>query len=221
MKKMVFTGLIVGAAIVAGLLFGSVAQAQSIGVQLVGGGGGGGANTSMGATEVAGAVVRQMNWNPVTGAAGAGVALEDSNGMPTPAVVTFFGSANTWSFNIPDMPGDNRLMRGYIDTTATSPTVVVINNVPYANYDVYLYADGDNGGSTRQGVYYVNSLLDNQICVDPAGQNFNGTYINGQNYLVFPNQTHHMCIILVQPDQSVGGFRAALNGIQIVNHTGD
>jgi hypothetical protein len=223
MQKTVFRGLSLGAAILAGMLSGPAARGD-IAIQFVGGGGGID-NTPMDPSEVAGAVVRQMNWNPAQKAAGGDIALMDDMGLSSGATLEYYSSANTWAVPITDVPGDIRLMRGYLDTTATSTTVVVISGIPYAKYDVYLYSRGD-GTDDRQGLFFVNDLEgDNgQTCFNPGGDFFIGTYVLGQNYLVFSAQTSSELVIFATPDPNfnngAGGFRAPLNGVQIVNTSG-
>ena len=231
MKKTLSLSLIVGGVALAGMLFGPVSPAaaqapHSIGIQFVGGGGSGGANTDMGPNEMAGAVVVQSHWNPAengTNETATGlvpIPLVDSTGAMTSATLEFFASSNTWSNAIADMPGDARLMRGYLDTTTISGTVVIITGVPYASYDVYLYTLGDTG-EDRQGAYFVNSLANRQTTFDPANSIFMGVYIPGQNYAVFHNQSAATLEILAQADQTFpttsGIKRAPLNGIQIVD----
>jgi hypothetical protein len=226
MKKTLSLSLLVGAVVLAAMLFGTAAQAQSIGIQFVGGGGSGGANTDMGPNEMAGAVVVQSHWNPAENATNetatglVPIPLTDSTGAVTTATLEFFASANTWSNAIADMPGDARLMRGYLDSTTTSGTVAIITGVPYASYDVYLYTLGDTG-EDRQGAYFVSTLATRQTTFDPANSIFTGVYIAGQNYTVFHNQHAQTLMVLAQGDQTFattsGIKRAPLNGIQIVN----
>jgi hypothetical protein len=215
-------GLLLVAATLAGMLVGSVARAD-IAIQFVGGIQGGQTNTAMGPGETAGAVVRQANWNAMSGAQGFDIALADDQGNVTPAVLEIFASANTWAESIADTPGDFRLMRGYLDTADTDFTLVVISGIPYATYDVYLYSRGD-GFNDRQGLFYVNDLEgDNpQACLNTGGDFFDGTYKLGHNYLIFPGQSSSELIIFATPDPDFnGGKRAPLNGIQIVNTSGN
>src|SRR5262249_56617020 len=104
-----------GAALLAGMICGSVARAD-IAIQFVGGGGGV-TTTPMAPSETAGAVVRQANWNPVQNAAGGDIALTDDQGNDSGAILEYYSGSNTWAVPIVDNPGDIRLMRGYLATT--------------------------------------------------------------------------------------------------------
>jgi hypothetical protein len=223
-----FRSLILAAALLAVMLCGSVARAD-IAIQFVGGINGGQMNTPMAPSEVAGAVIRQMNWNPIgdgtgTNAKGGDIALMDDQGNSSGATLEWFSGNNWWAVPIVDSPGDIRLMRGYLDSSDQSTTIVIVSGIPYATYDVYLYSRGD-GGSDRQGLFYVNDLeLDNpQPIFNPGGLFFIGDYVLGQNYAVFPGQTGGSDLIVfatADPNFPGGGFRAPLNGVQIVNTSG-
>ena len=176
----------------------------------------------MDASETAGAVVQQANWNPMQGPQGFDVPLVDDQGNATTAVLELYACPNTWAQNINDTPGDFRMMRGYLDTADTDITIVVISGVPYATYDVYLYSRGDGFGD-RQGLFYVNDLeADNpNTILNTGGDFFDGTYEPGNNYTVFPGQSGEL-VIFATPDPTFnGGKRAPLNGIQIVNASGN
>ena len=71
----------------------------------------------------------------------------------SPAVASWT-SANTWaallaggaaSAKIPD----RRLFHGYIESRATTGASVIVSNIPYVSYDVYVYVAG--GGSGQVG----------------------------------------------------------------------
>src|SRR5262245_30275 len=123
------------------------------------------------ATDFAGAFYYNLgNWNnvpDVTGApnpfpglndatmvpGGTGVSnLRDNFGSPTTANVMWLAN-NTWDINTARDNANRRMMHGYLDTSNTSTTAVVVDNIPYANYEVVLYFDGDNGGTSRVGQY--------------------------------------------------------------------
>src|SRR5687767_7707153 len=79
----------------------------------------------MACTEVAG-VVPRPNWNNAPGNAGLYLPLVDHTGASLPNCYLLYGSNNTWTTGIPDQPGDNRLMGGYLDTTANDSTFVIV-----------------------------------------------------------------------------------------------
>ncbi|MBV9085651.1 MAG: cellulase family glycosylhydrolase, partial [Acidobacteriaceae bacterium] len=111
--------------------------------------------TPMSLTEMAG-VVPQQNWNGAYGNSGSLGSLVDKSGSTTGAQVTWAAS-NMWYTSTPDQPGDFRMMRGYLDNTNTSPTIVTVSQLPnaFAHYDVYVYFDGGNGTVERLGNYRI------------------------------------------------------------------
>ncbi len=120
---------------------------------------------------------------------------------------------------------DAHLMKGYLDTTNQSETIVVISGIPYNVYDVYIYTSGDNGNNDRQGLFAVNDFTfqSPHTCFDPSGEIFGittTTYTLGQEYTVFAAETGATLVVSATPDQSFGtggGVRAPLNAIQIVS----
>ncbi|MCU1241448.1 MAG: hypothetical protein JWO71_2174, partial [Candidatus Acidoferrum typicum] len=121
----------------------------TIGINFVGG------NTNMAASETAG-VVAQNNWNNANRASSPSpLSLVNQTGSPTSATVSWT-SDNTWTLSsVLDQAGNNRMMRGYLDTGNAHPTVVTVANLNSGTYNIYVYADGDNGTSTRTGSYQL------------------------------------------------------------------
>ncbi len=109
--------------------------------------------TPMASTETAG-VVSQQDWNGAYGNSGVFSKLLDNRGVATDAEVTWAAS-NMYYTNIPDQPGNFRMMKGYLDNTNTSFTSVQVTGIPsiYSKYDVYVYFDGGNGSTTRSANY--------------------------------------------------------------------
>jgi hypothetical protein len=183
---------------------------------------------AMDPSEVAGAVP-DANWNnaignfqPVSGP------LNDQDGNPVDGTTMGYGgSPGTGAREddgLPDAPGDSRMMEGYLDTDTTSITVVQVNGLSqFAPYDVYLYFSGDTHDG-RHGFYTV-VAAGTQTGTDVAP--FDGTYTqdvgNGGNYILFTGVTGYQLLVLVSaqsPDNFDNGFRAPLNGIQIVPEAG-
>ena len=52
-----------------------------------------------------------------------------------------------------DQAGNRRLMKGYLDPSSASRASVTVAGLASGTYDVYVYADGDNGGASRTGTY--------------------------------------------------------------------
>ena len=115
-----------------------------------------GLDVAMASTEIAG-VIAEPNWNNASGASSSSpLALVNDTGTATTATVTW-NSNNTWSTPITDQPGNARMMKGYLDTGNTTTTTVTVAGLPSsaAGYQVYVYADGDNGSATRTGTYQI------------------------------------------------------------------
>ncbi|MBX6312591.1 MAG: PEP-CTERM sorting domain-containing protein [Isosphaeraceae bacterium] len=194
--------------------FGPAARAEPlIGINFAGGGGPGSPST-LNPTDLAG-VVPQMFWNNAAGASGVLANLsgaEDGTPVATAISVTW-SSNNTWSTGIPLTTPNNRLMEGYLDTGSTTHTLVTVSGIPLSVYDVYVYTDGDNP-ETRVGSYTIAGVT--QTTTDPAGVNFNGTFILGQNYTVFTGLTGSSFTLDATPLAVGGAPRAPVNGVQIV-----
>ncbi len=185
--------------------------------------------TPMDPSESAG-VIPDSNWNNASGnvAYGAGP-LNDQNGNAVSGTSLTYVSNNTWATGIPYAPGDSSLMSGYLDSTnnGTQPTVVVVTGLSgLAPYDIYVYYSGDTH-DTRHGFYTVPGL-GTQEGLDNAP--FDGsTYIQdsagtGGNYLLFLGGTSDTLVLLANSqnpnDSTDNGFRAPIDGIQIVPEGG-
>ena len=170
--------------------------------------------------ETTAGVVPQANWNEVTEATGTQLNLRDSEGARTSVSVEWEAN-NAWSIS-PGVEngGNNGLMNGYLDTTNVSETVVTLRNVPFARYDVIVYADGDGQG--REGRYSVNG---NQI--DPLSDNSNwgfpGTFQKvpteggSGNYALWSDLAGSLITVRAKANNDGAGVRAPINAIQIVS----
>ncbi|HEY0074454.1 MAG TPA: hypothetical protein VGB77_10150, partial [Abditibacteriaceae bacterium] len=194
-----------------------------ISLNFVGGSSANGTPALMGNTESAG-VVKVTNWNNLTGNSGTKGSLLSAGGSAVVGSVTWSSNA-TGSQNITETAGDRRLMKGFVDTSNTSNTTVTISGLgaPYTTngYDVYVYADGDNGTATRSGTYKIGTR--SYICTDAAGAAFSGSYALGSNrngnYMIFPNVTGTSFSLTATPGTSSDATkRAPINGLQIVAH---
>ena len=196
----------------------AVIGSGTISVNFVGGGGTT-VPSPMAPTEVAG-VSPVANWNNLTGTGGSVTALLDSAGGTTSAAVTVSGVPNTWSSAVPDNPGNQRLMVGYLDTNNTSTTSVTLSGLsPTKTYLIYAYAARDGGGSA--GIYSVgaqsfamttdifNGTFTQSTATDPAKPTFG-------NYVVFQVTGQAAYTVTATPDITTGGFRAPLNGVQAI-----
>jgi Bacterial Ig domain len=181
-----------------------------------------GTGTAMGATESAG-VVAKPNWNNATGATrSTPLALLDETGAASGASVTWT-SNNTWSTPITDQAGNRRMMKGYLDTTTSSTTTVTVSSLPSGPYDVYVYADGDNGSASRSGGYTISGAGITTTTVtltDAANTNFNTAFTQAANsngnYVKFSITAAGFTLTALPGTASDGNKRAPLNGLQIV-----
>ena len=191
----------------------------AISVDFQGGSVNNGYPSAMTATEYAGQVVAN-NWNIAGGSVGTVSTLAQSEGALTAASVTW-ACGNTWSTPITESPGDNRMMKGYLDNSSTTNTMVTVTNLPsaYTNngYSVYVYCDGDNGGSAKTGIYTIGSM--SYSATDNANASYSGTYVQANNsagnYVVFSNLTASGFTLVA----STVSTRAPVNAIQVVANT--
>jgi fibronectin type 3 domain-containing protein len=193
-----------------------------ISVNFQGGSSANGTPSAMAATEYAGAAALN-NWNNAGATTSGTVAsLKQNDGTTTTASVTW-SCNDLWSTPITESPGDYRMMKGYLDTSQSSTTVVTVTNLPsaYTNngYSVYVYFDGDNGSSQKVGRYSVGTMTNWPS--DGGNANFSGTFNQAWdtvgNYLVFGNLTSSGFTLQASgwPLNS-SGVRAPVNAIQVV-----
>ena len=179
-----------------------------------------GTATSMGSTEVAGAIPLS-NWNQITAASGSGFALLDSTGSSTGATLTW-SAADNWQSPIPDSPGNYRMMKGYLDDGDASNATVTVAGLPASpyGYNVYVYFDGDNSTETRSATYSIGST--SIVGIDAGGGDFAGNFLqaannNAGNYVVFRSLAVTGFTLTAAPLASSGStLRAPVNGIQII-----
>ncbi len=121
---------------------------------------------------------------------------------------------NAYKLPKPDQPGDQRMMNGYLDTGNANPTTVTVTGLAPNTYDVYVYADGDNGGATRTGIYNGIALT------DAANTNFSGVYTQANNspgnYVKFTFTGSTFILTATPGTASDNTRRAPVNGIQII-----
>jgi hypothetical protein len=191
--------------------------------------------------------VAQSNWNNLTGFSGTAAAgtLLDKNGASLAGTNVTWAANNLWTIaggTPAGVPGDEdaRLMKGYLDTNDTSASTVTVSDLPpsWAQYDVYLYLDGDaNAG--RAGNYTISSTNDgtdvatvsdttNWTIANPAGGTFTRANENAHesstnpgftpgNYVVFPGRSD-LSFTLTAQGSLAGALppRAPINAIQLV-----
>jgi len=122
----------------------SAASAASIGISFGGDDNGGGGQSFLDPADTAG-VVSQANWTNGLGTTGSASNLINDGGVATTLDVDW-ASGESWNWNTPVATTDGKLLDGWISTnTIGSPTTIGIGEIPYANYDLYLYSGHDRG----------------------------------------------------------------------------
>jgi hypothetical protein len=186
--------------------------------------------------------VAQSNWNNLTGFSGAAAAgsLLDKNGASLAGTNVSWTANNLWTIaaGVP-ADQDGNLMKGYLDTNDTSSTTVTVADLPstWAQYDVYVYLDGD-ASAGRAGNYTIASTNDGtdmatvsdtaNWAIATAGGTYTRANENAQdattapgftpgNYLVFPGR-HDLSFTLTAQGSLAGASppRAPINAIQLV-----
>ena len=104
------------------------------------------------------------------------------------------------------------------------PTTVTVAGLPAGAYDVYVYADGDNGSATRTGGYRISGagITTTTINLTDAGNtNFNATFTQANNstgnFVKFSINASGFTLTATPGTSSSGATRAPVNGIQIVS----
>ena len=185
--------------------------------------------THLDQTAVAGAPdVQSANWNNADGPSDSlSNLIRDTQGVASTSSATILWNAtDTWASGNNNMfSGDDKtLFSCYLDENDAPLQIRVrVTGVPddFATYDVYVYFLGD--GQHRGGVYTVNGNAQFGF-VTAASTGTNGYVDAGQtvppavgNYLVFRGLSAGTIDIMADDDI---GFRAPINGIQIVNTSG-
>lgn len=181
-----------------------------------------GSGLAMAPSEMAGVTPRAF-WNNAFGAASSiPVSLVDETGTRTGGSITWT-SNNTWSLPIPDQAGDSRMMSGYLDTGSNTTTTVTVSGLAAKMYDVYVYADGDNGGASRSASYMLSTGGTDAMTItltDAPGTNFSGKFSEANNaagnFVKLTFQGTGFTLKAIPGAASDQTQRAPVNGIQIV-----
>jgi hypothetical protein len=188
----------------------------------------------MAATEVAG-VKPVAHWNGAANIMGTLPSLQLADGTATSASVTWnspsMGSnPGEWTTVFADMPGNSRMMTGYLDpVTASMPAVVTVSGLPASitggGYDVYVYVAGELGTSTstRTYNYAIGTSMFTVSQTGPSPTSFSSFTLapagGAGNYIVFRNLTAASFTLTATPGTG-SPTRAPVNGLQIVSPTG-
>lgn len=183
---------------------------------------------AMASSESAG-VVPETNWNNAPGSIVVNaLPLMDVTGSPSGATVEWLAKSTSINSNIPDNPGNQRMMRTYLDISNANfdTATVIVNGLP-ANpngWNVYVYFDGSNGTEMREGSYAISGpgiTTTTVLGIDAASTDFSGTFVQANNsagnYVLFsiPNVPG----FTVDATPYINGastLRAPINGIQMI-----
>ena len=186
-------------------------------------------------TDVAG-VNQVARWNSALEPMGSLSGLLLSDGTVT-AVTAAWNSppdplgAGTWWCGFADVPGDVRMMNGYLDPHSAiipqAPATIVVTNLPATmtsnGYDVYVYVEGAlPAGAVRTASYSIGASTFTVTATGPSPATLSGYQLVTQpagtgNYLVFRNLTQPSFTLIATPGQN---GRAPVNGMQIVSPAG-
>jgi hypothetical protein len=115
------------------------------------------------------------------------------------------------------------MMKGYLDTTSSSTTQVMVAGLAFRAYDVYVYVDGDNRTYERSAAYTISGpgITSTTInLTDRASTNFSGTFTRANNsagnFVKFSIIGTGFTIAATPTTPVSGTRRAPVNGIQIV-----
>ncbi len=184
-----------------------------------------GNGAALNASDVAG-VAPKANWNNLTGYNNqTPQSLSDEFGTATSATITWAGD-NGWQLSVPPNSPDWTMMNGYLDDGAANPTTLTVSGLTGAanGYLVYVYANGDSNGSTRNANYTLSgsgTTTQTIALSDAPGNVFSGTFSQVTaanaigNYMVF-TVTGTSFTLVGTPTSSTDALRAPINGIQII-----
>ncbi|CAN5158355.1 hypothetical protein BH23VER1_BH23VER1_20210 [soil metagenome] len=199
----------------------NIAIAATISLNFEGDDSNGASANNLGPSEVAG-VAPAARWTNLSGATGSRSNLPDDSGNPTGAAVTWVGQG-LWSWEnsgraVPGNP-NGAMFNGYLDSVSDGSHTVTVSQIPFAQYDVVVYVDGENIGQGRPARINVGGA---DIFVNDDS-NWDGTFVEGTgdslatatpgaNYVRFTGLTASSVTITSHAEP----FRTAINGLQIV-----
>ena len=192
--------------------------ANAISINFVGNG-----VTPMGSSESAG-VVAKTNWNNATGPSGSGQALNDETGASTSATLSWAGDHLSAS-GITDTAGNNRMMKGAVNTSNTSTSTVTVSGLTSHSYDVYLYFNENTFGATRTAAYTISGTGITTTTINGTDNaQFSGTFTQANNsvgnYVKFSITATGFTVTAKPVSSSDANLRAPVNGIQIIPTSG-
>jgi hypothetical protein len=117
---------------------------------------------------------------------------------------------------------NERLFEGYLEKDHKKLGVDLAGLGALGTYDVYVYIDSDQADHDRDDPSMVRVSAGGQSLLlnDPQGQTFDGSFVEGRNYVVFRGLTLEQLAIRIEGDESLGRHtdgRASIAGIQVVS----
>jgi beta-glucanase (GH16 family) len=195
----------------------------SIGMQFQGSG------TALASTDSAGlSTVAQSDWNVLTGSSFSSHALTDSTGASTTATISGSANGTYWSGGSTASPAGNaKLASGELFNGWPGQPNLTVSNIPYASYDVYVYAGIDASGraetmgltpSGGSAQYYSFTTEAGGSAWTAATSTWNGT--GTQPSLPTANYVHYTGLTASSFTLAWGApGNGGINGIQIVPKT--
>lgn len=189
-----------------------------------------GRGPALATTEMAGAKAA-ANWNEAAGPIGSLSTLVESDGTTVNATASWSaGGGGVWSLSWADVPGDARMLNGYLDPYSQSaPATVIVTGLPASSpavsFDVYVYAYGSLGGGSRTSRYSIGATSVTVSQIGPNAARFTGytaarSGVAG-NYVIFKGVSGTSFTLTATPETASGtATRAPLNGLQIVFPSG-
>ncbi|MGC6581000.1 MAG: hypothetical protein ACON4K_01600 [Akkermansiaceae bacterium] len=170
-------------------------------------------------------LISSMNWNNAQAVTGMIADLTEHGGSPTGASVTWTGQA-VWSWErsnraVPE-GGTGTLLNGYLDTIGNDGFhTIEIAGIPYENYDLLVYLDGENTGAgrplslaldvTEQEIFISDTENWSGVFSQGFGENL-ATATSGANFVAFNDLTASALTLTA----TARNFRAGVNGFQII-----
>jgi hypothetical protein len=167
------------------------------------------------------------NWNNFTGevSTAAQPLIKDVTSASASSAATIeWASNNTWAStglgeenNTAPAGNDRNLMTGYLDTTDVTVTQVSVTGLDAEftaqEYRVAVYINGGVNG--RGGQYTITTPDQVQSLALTGTQPFDGSYVGGEDFLVFAGLTSPDFVLTAEPTVGTPP-RAPINGIEIV-----
>ncbi|MEX0776570.1 MAG: PEP-CTERM sorting domain-containing protein [Phycisphaeraceae bacterium] len=165
-------------------------------------------------------VVAADFWNQLAGVSGSLTNIvDDSNTVTTADFTVSTGSSGVGNNSytpVDAFDGDTRLLNGFTSGSNSSSTnfiTIVMSQIPYTVYDLYLYFDRPN---TTMAISVTGSATVYNVTNTAVGFYDNATIDGNGNYVVFSGLTASSFTATLD---ATGILRPGLNGWQIVDAT--